>query len=42
MIDNNFYTKLLNTWGVADGAIASSAVTLNNNNSVGASCVPSY
>ena len=42
LIDNNFYTKLLNTWGVADGAIASSAVTLNNNNSVGASCVPSY
>ena len=42
LIDNNFYTKLLNTWGVADGAIASSAVTLNNNSSVGASCVPSY
>ena len=42
LIDNHFYTKLLNTWGVADGAIASSAVTVNNNNSVGASCVPSY
>ncbi len=42
LIDNGFYTKVLNTWGVADGAIASSAVTLNNNNSVGASCVPSY
>ncbi|MHB8490331.1 MAG: ABC transporter substrate-binding protein [Candidatus Dormibacteria bacterium] len=42
LIDNNFYTKLLNTWGVADGAIASSAVTLNDNSSVGASCVPSY
>ena len=42
LIDNNFYTKLLNTWGVSDGAIASSAVTLNNNNSIGASCVPSY
>jgi polar amino acid transport system substrate-binding protein len=42
LIDNGFYTKVLNTWGVADGAIASSAVTVNNNNSVGASCVPSY
>src|SRR6202035_1678878 len=42
LIDNHFYTNLLNTWGVADGAIASSAVTLNNNSSVGASCVPSY
>jgi polar amino acid transport system substrate-binding protein len=42
LIDNNFYTKLLNTWGVADGAVASSTVALNDNNSVGASCVPSY
>jgi polar amino acid transport system substrate-binding protein len=42
LIDNNFYTKLLNTRGVADGAIASSTVGLNDNNSVGASCVPSY
>ena len=42
LIDNNFYTKLLNTWGVADGAITSSAVTLNNNSATGASCVPSY
>jgi polar amino acid transport system substrate-binding protein len=43
LIDNNFYTKLLTTpWGVADGAIASSAVALNDNNSAGASCVPSY
>jgi polar amino acid transport system substrate-binding protein len=42
LIDNHFYTNLLNTWGVADGAVASSAVTLNNNSSVGASCVPSY
>jgi polar amino acid transport system substrate-binding protein len=42
LIDNHFYTKLLNTWGVADGAIASSAVTVNNNSSIGASCVPSY
>jgi polar amino acid transport system substrate-binding protein len=42
LIDNNFYTKLLNKWGVADGAITSSAVTLNNNSATGASCVPSY
>jgi hypothetical protein len=27
---------------VQSGAIASSAVTLNNNTSVGATCVPSY
>jgi polar amino acid transport system substrate-binding protein len=42
LIDNNFYANILNTWGVKDGAITSSAVTLNNNNSVGATCVPSY
>jgi polar amino acid transport system substrate-binding protein len=42
LIDNGFYTSVLNTWGVKDGAIASSAVAVNNNNSVGASCVPSY
>jgi polar amino acid transport system substrate-binding protein len=42
LIDNGWYTKLLNKWGVADGAITSSAVTLNNNNATGASCVPSY
>jgi polar amino acid transport system substrate-binding protein len=42
LIDSGFYGKLLTKWGVQDGAIASSAVTLNNNSSVGASCVPSY
>jgi polar amino acid transport system substrate-binding protein len=42
LIDNGFYTTILNRWAVADGAITSSAVALNNNNSVGASCVPSY
>jgi polar amino acid transport system substrate-binding protein len=42
LIDNHYYTNLLNTWGVADGAITSSAVTVNNNSSIGASCVPSY
>jgi polar amino acid transport system substrate-binding protein len=42
LIDNGFYTKLLTSWGVQDGAIPSSAVTLNDNNPAGASCVPAY
>jgi polar amino acid transport system substrate-binding protein len=42
LIDNGFYTTLLQKWQVQSGAIASSAVTLNNNTSVGATCVPSY
>jgi polar amino acid transport system substrate-binding protein len=42
LIDHGFYTGILNNWGVKDGAIASSAVSINNNNSVGATCVPSY
>jgi polar amino acid transport system substrate-binding protein len=43
LIDNNsYYTNILKNWNVADGAIASSDVTLNNNNSIGATCVPSY
>ncbi|MFZ0129927.1 MAG: ABC transporter substrate-binding protein [Candidatus Dormiibacterota bacterium] len=42
LIDNNWYGQLLEKWGVKDGAIPSSAVGLNNNNPVGASCVPSY
>jgi polar amino acid transport system substrate-binding protein len=42
LIDNNFYTQILTTWGVQDGAIASSAVTVNDNNPVGSTCVPAY
>jgi polar amino acid transport system substrate-binding protein len=43
LIDNNgYYTNILKNWNVTDGAIASSDVTLNNNNSIGATCVPSY
>lgn len=42
LIDNGFYGKLLAKWGVQSGAITSSAVSLNNNSAVGASCVPSY
>ncbi len=42
LIANGYYTKVLQTWGVQDGAIASTAVSVNNNNAVGSSCVPSY
>jgi polar amino acid transport system substrate-binding protein len=42
LIANSYYTNILNTWGVKDGAITSSAVALNNNSAVGQSCVPSY
>ncbi|TMF57569.1 MAG: transporter substrate-binding domain-containing protein [Chloroflexi bacterium] len=42
LIDNGYYTAILKKWGVQDGAIASSDVALNNNNSIGSSCVPSY
>ncbi len=43
LIDNNsYYANILTTWNVTDGAIASSDVSLNNNNSIGATCVPSY
>jgi polar amino acid transport system substrate-binding protein len=42
LIDNGYYTKILKKWGVEDGAIATADVTLNNNNSIGDSCVPSY
>jgi polar amino acid transport system substrate-binding protein len=42
LIDNGFYTKVLTSWGVQDGAVPSSSVSLNDNNPAGASCVPSY
>ena len=42
LMDHGFYTKILANWGVKDGAITSSSVAVNNNNSVGATCVPSY
>jgi polar amino acid transport system substrate-binding protein len=42
LIDNGYYTALLTKRGVQDGAITSSAVGINDNNPVGASCVPSY
>jgi ABC-type amino acid transport substrate-binding protein len=42
LIDNGYYATILKTWNVSDGAIQSSAVAINNNSTVGASCVPSY
>lgn len=42
LMDNGFYTNILKDWNVTDGAIKSSDVALNNNNSIGDSCVPSY
>jgi polar amino acid transport system substrate-binding protein len=39
LIDNGFYKPVLDKWGVADGAIKSADVKLNDNNSVGATCV---
>jgi polar amino acid transport system substrate-binding protein len=41
VIDNGFYKQVLDKWGVADGAISSGDVKLNDNNAVGATCVPS-
>jgi polar amino acid transport system substrate-binding protein len=42
LIDNGYYDQILKKWNVADGAIKSSAVALNNNNTIGPTCVPSY
>jgi polar amino acid transport system substrate-binding protein len=42
LIDQRYYTSILQQWGVQSGAVASSEVALNNNSSIGASCVPSY
>ena len=41
LIDNGYYTTILRSWGVQDGAIASSDVKINDNNSIGPTCVPS-
>lgn len=41
LIDNGFYTTILKKWQVESGAIKSSDVKLNDNNSIGATCVPS-
>jgi polar amino acid transport system substrate-binding protein len=40
LIDNGFYTSILQKWGVTDGAIKSSDVKLNDNSAIGPVCVP--
>src|SRR5487761_1168734 len=42
LIDHGFYTSILTKWGVQSGAVASTDVALNNNSSIGPSCVPAY
>jgi polar amino acid transport system substrate-binding protein len=41
LIDNGYYTTILKNWSVQDGAIQSSDVKINDNNSIGPTCVPS-
>jgi polar amino acid transport system substrate-binding protein len=42
LMDNGYYATILKNWGVEDGASKSSDVKLNDNSSIGSSCVPSY
>lgn len=42
LIDGGYYATILKNWDVQSGAIKSSDVALNNNNSIGPTCVPSY
>jgi polar amino acid transport system substrate-binding protein len=42
LIGNGDYTNILKKWGNADGAVKASAVKLNDNSTVGSSCVPKY
>ncbi|HYA00855.1 MAG TPA: transporter substrate-binding domain-containing protein [Candidatus Binatia bacterium] len=42
LINNGYYTKILQADGVTDGAVSASAVDVNDNNPVGSTCVPSY
>jgi polar amino acid transport system substrate-binding protein len=42
VIQHGFYTPVLKSYGVEDGAIAASAVSVNDNNATGSTCVPSY
>lgn len=41
VIESGFYKQTLDKWGVVNGAIKSTDVKLNDNNAVGATCVPS-
>ena len=40
LIDNGYYKNILQTWSVTDGAITSADVKINDNNSIGPTCVP--
>ncbi len=42
LMDHGYYTSILTHWGVQSGGITSADVALNNNSSIGPSCVPSY
>lgn len=42
LMTNGYYKTILQTWNVTDGSITSADVALNNNNSIGPTCVPSY
>ena len=41
LIDNGYYKTILQNWSVADGAIQTSDVKINDNTSIGPTCVPS-
>src|ERR1700730_463704 len=40
LIDNGYYKTILQNWSVLDGAIQNSDVKINDNNSIGPTCVP--
>jgi polar amino acid transport system substrate-binding protein len=42
LITSGAYNQILSSWNVQSGAIHTSDVVLNNNNTVGPPCVPSY
>jgi polar amino acid transport system substrate-binding protein len=42
LITHNYYVKVLQHWGNASGAIPASAVRLNDNSTLGPTCVPAY
>ena len=42
LISHGYYTQILKSYNVSDGAVPASAVGVNDNNPVGSTCVPSY
>jgi polar amino acid transport system substrate-binding protein len=40
LIENGYYATILQNWSVLDGAIQTSAVKINDNTSIGPTCVP--